>query len=119
MMWLSNWKIGNQLEGGDEVNVSMFFRARFRRKEIGVHIVYEQEEKGSQYDTYVSSQNIIDDGFLSAYKMATGSYLFCHHCYKDFQERFVDNGWTDGSHSALGDLLMGNPFHNVNEQYGD
>ncbi|KAA8536638.1 hypothetical protein F0562_029116 [Nyssa sinensis] len=68
MMWLSNWKIGNQLEGGDEVNVSVFLWAVMQLKEIGVHVVYEQEEKGSQYNTYLSCQNVIDDEDLSAYQ---------------------------------------------------
>ncbi|KAA8536647.1 hypothetical protein F0562_029125 [Nyssa sinensis] len=105
MMWLSNWKIGNQLEGGDEVNVSVFFRARFQRKEIGVHIVYEQEEKGSQYNTYASSQNVTDDEYLSAYQVATGSYFFCHHHFKLHQEYLIDDDWTDYCDFLFGDSI--------------
>ncbi|KAI8025981.1 Disease resistance protein RML1A, partial [Camellia lanceoleosa] len=36
MIWLSHWSIGNQLEGGDEVNVSVTMRTVFGLKEFGV-----------------------------------------------------------------------------------
>ncbi|KAA8536637.1 hypothetical protein F0562_029115 [Nyssa sinensis] len=98
MMWLSNWKIGNQLEGGDEVNVSVFLWAIMQLKEIGIYVVYEQEEKGSQYNTYLSCQNVIDDEDLSAYQVAAGSYFLCHfdfdinqHCSN---EGWIASGWT-------------------------
>ncbi|OVA17179.1 hypothetical protein BVC80_1307g16 [Macleaya cordata] len=45
MIWLSHWKSGNQLEGGDEVTVSIFVGSTddIKFKECGIHVVYEQE----------------------------------------------------------------------------
>ncbi|KAL6125914.1 hypothetical protein ACLB2K_073965 [Fragaria x ananassa] len=47
MMKLSHWKLGNQLEAGDEVTVSVVMGARyncFKVKEWGFHIVQESED---------------------------------------------------------------------------
>ncbi|XP_052210520.1 disease resistance protein RUN1-like [Diospyros lotus] len=47
MMWLSYWKLEDQLEGGDEVNISIT-SDRYQVKEVGFHLVYkEAEEKKS------------------------------------------------------------------------
>ncbi|XP_052209753.1 disease resistance protein RUN1-like isoform X1 [Diospyros lotus] len=40
--WLSYWKFEDQLEGGDEVNISVT-SACFQVKEVGVHVVYKEE----------------------------------------------------------------------------
>ncbi|XP_028091613.1 disease resistance protein RPS4B-like [Camellia sinensis] len=57
MMWLSYWKFGNQLEGGDELNISVVGDEDFQVKEVGVHLVYkEQEEKSSQLTSEEASQ---------------------------------------------------------------
>ncbi|KAA8536644.1 hypothetical protein F0562_029122 [Nyssa sinensis] len=85
MMWLSNWKIGNQLGGGDDVIVTVSLGAIFQLKEIGIDIVYEEEDKGLQYDTYASCQNVIDVGDLAAYQLETGWYHLCHHRYEIHQ----------------------------------
>ncbi|XP_052209878.1 disease resistance protein RPV1-like isoform X1 [Diospyros lotus] len=42
MMWLSYWKLEDQLEGGDEVNISVTSDC-YEVKEVGVHIVYKEE----------------------------------------------------------------------------
>ncbi|XP_028100088.1 disease resistance protein RML1A-like [Camellia sinensis] len=54
MIWLSHWSIGNQLEGGDEVNASVTMRTVFELKEFGVDVVYEEEQKqaGAQDKAY-------------------------------------------------------------------
>ncbi|KAL7257852.1 hypothetical protein ACSBR1_004046 [Camellia fascicularis] len=57
MMWLSCWKFENQLEGGDELNISVVGDEDFQVKEFGVHLVYkEQEEKNSQSTSEEASQ---------------------------------------------------------------
>ncbi|KAL7257920.1 hypothetical protein ACSBR1_004109 [Camellia fascicularis] len=49
MMMLSYWKFENQLESGDELNISVVGNEFFQVKVVGVHLVYkEQEEKSSQ-----------------------------------------------------------------------
>ncbi|KAL7205530.1 hypothetical protein ACSBR2_018463 [Camellia fascicularis] len=43
----NHWNMRNQLECGDEVDVSVFLWSTFYLKEFGVHVVYEQEKKGT------------------------------------------------------------------------
>ncbi|CAL5401827.1 unnamed protein product [Camellia sinensis] len=57
MMMLSYWKFENQLESGDELNISVVVNEDLQVKEVGVHLVYkEQEEKGSQSTSEEASQ---------------------------------------------------------------
>ncbi|CAL5401808.1 unnamed protein product [Camellia sinensis] len=57
MMMLSYWKFENQLESGDELNISVVGDGDFQVKEVGVHLVYkEQEEKSSQSTSEEASQ---------------------------------------------------------------
>ncbi|CAL5393110.1 unnamed protein product [Camellia sinensis] len=57
MMWLSYWKFENQLGGGDELNISVVGDKSFQVKEVGVYLVYkEQEQKSSQSTSEEASQ---------------------------------------------------------------
>ncbi|CAL5340724.1 unnamed protein product [Camellia sinensis] len=57
MMMLSYWKFENQLVCGDELNISVVGNGYFHVKEVGVHLVYkEQEEKSSQSTSEEASQ---------------------------------------------------------------
>ncbi|XP_028091392.1 TMV resistance protein N-like [Camellia sinensis] len=57
MMMLSYSKFENQLECGDELNISVVGNGYFHVKEVGVHLVYkEQEEKSSQSTSEEASQ---------------------------------------------------------------
>ncbi|KAL7235598.1 hypothetical protein ACSBR1_018984 [Camellia fascicularis] len=76
MIWLSHWNFRNQLQAGDEVNVSMVVGVGFKVKECGTDFVYEHEEKCSlsnsgieviQHGNFPSYQSVID-GDLSAYQ---------------------------------------------------
>ncbi|XP_016649880.1 PREDICTED: TMV resistance protein N-like isoform X2 [Prunus mume] len=52
VIWLSHWKLGDhQLEGGDEVTVSVFTQHSFQVTECGVQLVHEQEDKGAQHNS--------------------------------------------------------------------
>ncbi|XP_052209892.1 uncharacterized protein LOC127813139 [Diospyros lotus] len=54
MMWLSYWKLEeDQLEGGDEVNISVTITSGgdYEVKEVGVHIVYKEEEAEEKKST--------------------------------------------------------------------
>ncbi|XP_058217972.1 disease resistance protein RPV1-like [Rhododendron vialii] len=44
MIWLSYWKFENQVEGGDEMNISVFARKGFQVKEVGVRLLYDVEK---------------------------------------------------------------------------
>ncbi|KAL7257931.1 hypothetical protein ACSBR1_004117 [Camellia fascicularis] len=57
MMMLSYWKFENQLDGGDELHISVVGNEAFQVKEVGVHLVCkEQEEKNSQTTSEDASQ---------------------------------------------------------------
>ncbi|KAI8012445.1 TMV resistance protein N [Camellia lanceoleosa] len=57
MMWLSYWKFENQLGGGDELKISVVGDKSFQVKEVGVYLVYkEQEQKSSQSTSEEASQ---------------------------------------------------------------
>ncbi|CAL5340872.1 unnamed protein product [Camellia sinensis] len=57
MMMLSHWKFEDQLESGDELNISVVGNERFQVKEVGVHLVYkEQKEKSTQSTSEAASQ---------------------------------------------------------------
>ncbi|XP_052209589.1 disease resistance protein RUN1-like [Diospyros lotus] len=43
-LWLSYWKFEDLLEGGDELNISIFTSQDFHVKEVGVHLVYEESQ---------------------------------------------------------------------------
>ncbi|KAM7466872.1 hypothetical protein LguiB_014434 [Lonicera macranthoides] len=87
MTWLCHWKFGNQLEGGDEVNISVFLWNVMQLKELGVHVIYETEEGHC-------CQNDAGGTDLSAYEVRTGSYFLCHHDYDMVQTCSSDDGWT-------------------------
>ncbi|XP_058216138.1 disease resistance protein RPV1-like isoform X2 [Rhododendron vialii] len=83
IVWLSHWKIGNQiiLEAGDEVNVSAgSAKDWWLVEEIGVDIVYDEpEEKGSQHHkAYTRHQNVTNVGDLPEYQLTPGYYHLCH-----------------------------------------
>ncbi|KAK9944512.1 hypothetical protein M0R45_010076 [Rubus argutus] len=77
VIWLSHWKFGNQLEGGDLVKVSVLTTSELRVKECGVEIVYdEREEKMTNTqqnttDTAPSFSGFDIGGNLSPSDMAT------------------------------------------------
>ncbi|XP_057500343.1 disease resistance protein RPP2B-like [Actinidia eriantha] len=67
LMWLSDWKIGDQLmEGGDEVTVSVLMDDDFQVKELGVRVEHNIEQEADGID-------------LSAYWMGAGEYFLCNH----------------------------------------
>ncbi|KAM7474501.1 hypothetical protein LguiB_021744 [Lonicera macranthoides] len=88
MTWLSQWNFGNQLEGGDEIIVSVTVAGHLIVKECGFKIVYdEQEEKGIVKDDnwnktrYFQCNEIIGED-LSDLKLSTGAYFLCHRLYE-------------------------------------
>ncbi|CAL5340867.1 unnamed protein product [Camellia sinensis] len=92
MMWLSYWKFENQLKGGDELNISMVGNEDFQVKEVGVHLVYkEQEEKSSQSSSGAASQlqfslygNVVPGNASTVHPMSKKVFrLGCHwpHCW--------------------------------------
>lgn len=85
MIWLSPWKLGNQLDGGDEVSVSIFMDVGFEVKECGINLVYDQEERvGTPENTSSFSPEDVIDGDLSRYEVMTGTYFLCEVISKSY-----------------------------------
>ncbi|KAG5549554.1 hypothetical protein RHGRI_014771 [Rhododendron griersonianum] len=102
MMWLSYWKFGNHLEGGDEVNISVYGGEFVQVKEVGVRLLYkeEQEEMSSQsiYEDKIPYQlyqfgNIVP-GNVSAHQLRTKLYqLGCHLDDCEYCEHLYPPPW--------------------------
>jgi len=63
MIWLSYWKFENQVEAGDELNISVFATERVQVKEVGVHLVYnvENAEKSTQQILSTSDDKVSEE----------------------------------------------------------
>ncbi|CAL5378160.1 unnamed protein product [Camellia sinensis] len=75
ILWLSDWKSGNQLmERGDEVTVSVNMEEYYQVKEFGIRIGCNEQENEREDGT--QRGNGID---LSVYQMREGQYFLCNH----------------------------------------
>ena len=81
MTWFSQWNFRNQLEGGDEIVISVNLVVYFEVKECGINIVYEEEDNGVVTDenndkTYFHWNEVVG-GDLSRLQLRTGTYFLC------------------------------------------
>ncbi|XP_050370954.1 disease resistance protein RUN1-like isoform X2 [Argentina anserina] len=76
MIWLSHWKLENQLEGNNKVTVSVFMEPWLQVKQCGVELVYEQERKSS-YDSSDPYSYVIGTGFSEEQEVMPGTYFLC------------------------------------------
>ncbi|KAK9944485.1 hypothetical protein M0R45_010050 [Rubus argutus] len=61
--WLSHWRLGNRLKGGDEVTILIYTKSEFKVKECGIQLVYYDEK---DQDKIGSTQHVEDPCFLRA-----------------------------------------------------
>ncbi|THG09532.1 hypothetical protein TEA_011309 [Camellia sinensis var. sinensis] len=81
MIWLSHWSVGNQLEGGDEVNVSVTVGTVFELKEFGVDVVYEEEQNQASAQDKAYPFNCPE----SLHLVRTGTYILSNQALsKDY-----------------------------------
>ncbi|KAM7474469.1 hypothetical protein LguiB_021712 [Lonicera macranthoides] len=78
MTWLSQWDFGNQLEGGDEIVVSVFLSEMFEVKECGIKIVYKEEDNEvvsveNNSKTYFHWNEVVDRD-LSRLQLSSRAY---------------------------------------------
>ncbi|KAM7470217.1 hypothetical protein LguiA_008400 [Lonicera macranthoides] len=81
MTWLSQWDFGNQLEGGDEIVVSVFLSEMFEVKECGIKIVYKEEDNEvvsveNNSKTYFHWNEVVDRD-LSRLQLSSRVYFLC------------------------------------------
>ncbi|KAM3219430.1 disease resistance protein RPV1-like [Capsicum annuum] len=95
---LSHWKIGQCLDRGDKVKISVALMDELQLEEFGVQIVYEDDDEGTrQVFAYQSQHHLINGVDISAFQVARDSYFLCHHDMDIYQENSKNDGWrTNG-----------------------
>ncbi|XP_010315689.2 disease resistance protein RPV1-like [Solanum lycopersicum] len=89
--WLCNWEIGDHLDPGDSMSISMTLYSGVRLKQLGVHIVYKNNLRCNTSPS-PHPHNLINGVDNSAYQVQ-GSYLLCHHDF-DIQQNYFTYGWN-------------------------
>ncbi|KAM7493401.1 hypothetical protein LguiB_028010 [Lonicera macranthoides] len=107
-VWLSHWKLGNHLESGDEVDVSVIsISDGLEVKEFGINFVWgEEEEEEMKASHHRNNTREVISGELSNYQfIRPGAFLLCNHYYSyiyswgsksRFQELFGDHTTLEG-----------------------
>ncbi|KAK4487470.1 hypothetical protein RD792_005891, partial [Penstemon davidsonii] len=75
LLWLSHWTFRNEVENGDEVDISIITGDNFVVKECGINFMYHEQEEDIQ-NKYLSWKEVIG-GDLTAFRLSTGSYYLC------------------------------------------
>ncbi|KAJ0581851.1 hypothetical protein HanHA300_Chr04g0145831 [Helianthus annuus] len=97
-IWLSFWPIGNTLEVGDKVNVSIVVVDGLEVLECGANLVYTD-------DGVVNDIELVDilEGGVSRFQLTTGAYYLCR---RDFFELVEAGKGIPGWFSVLvGDTI--------------
>ncbi|KAI3827467.1 hypothetical protein L1987_01543 [Smallanthus sonchifolius] len=80
--WLSYWPIGNTLNIGDTVNVSIIVMSGLEVHECGVSLVYSDQEI---LENNMGCEEIVG-GDLSGFQLSTGAYYLCRHDFFELME---------------------------------
>ncbi|CAI9304506.1 unnamed protein product [Lactuca saligna] len=77
-IWLSYWPIGNALDTGDKVNVSIAVISGLEVHECGVSLVYTDDEEAEEI-TLENNMGLVESlgGGLSGFQLSTGAYYLC------------------------------------------
>ncbi|CAI9293456.1 unnamed protein product [Lactuca saligna] len=81
-VWLSYWPIGNVLDAGDEINVSIIVGDGWMVSSCGASLVFidDCEEEPKYYKNYKKEEEVIG-GDLSEFELTTGVYYLCRRDY--------------------------------------
>ncbi|XP_076888603.1 disease resistance-like protein DSC1 [Bidens hawaiensis] len=88
-VWLSYWPIGNTLQVGDKVYVSIIVVNGLEIRECGANLVYTDDEGANETMELVDSLG----GGLSRFQLTTGAYYLCR---RDFFELIEAGKGTPG-----------------------
>ncbi|KAK4493039.1 hypothetical protein RD792_018146, partial [Penstemon davidsonii] len=94
LLWLSYWTFQNQLESGDEVNVSIISGDSFYISECGIN--FGQEEDTCDINNILAWNEVIG-GDLSAFRLSTGVYYLCRTTFlRNYEEEGISrpDDWT-------------------------
>ncbi|KAD6455158.1 hypothetical protein E3N88_09864 [Mikania micrantha] len=81
-IWLSYWPIGNTLEIGDTVNISIVVMSGLEVLECGVSLVYSDQET---VKSNMGWEEILG-GDLSGFQLSTGAYYLCRRDFFELME---------------------------------
>ncbi|KAL4582001.1 hypothetical protein LXL04_006538 [Taraxacum kok-saghyz] len=85
-MWLSYWPIGNTLNTGDKVSVSIVVMSGLEVHECGVSLVYSNDKAAEETSDYYMDWVEILGGDLSAFELSTGAYYLCRRDFFELME---------------------------------
>ncbi|KAJ9551075.1 hypothetical protein OSB04_015120 [Centaurea solstitialis] len=94
-IWLSYWPIGNMLDSGDEVDVSIFVLSGLKVHECGVSLVYTDDDDDQALEINTPWVETLG-GDLSAFKLSTGAYYLCRHDLFNVMNGHGLGGWLRG-----------------------
>ncbi|KAI3509188.1 hypothetical protein L1887_24272 [Cichorium endivia] len=81
-LWLSYWPIGNTLNIGDKVNVSIIGMSGVEVHECGVSLVYSDDEVAEE----ALKTKMGFGGDFSGFKLSTGAYYLCRRDFLKLME---------------------------------
>ncbi|KAL3846129.1 hypothetical protein ACJIZ3_003532 [Penstemon smallii] len=95
LLWLSHWTFRNEVENGNEVDISIITGDNFVVKECGISFMYHEQEEDIQ-NKYLSWKEVIG-GDLTSFRLSTGSYYLCRTSFlRVYEEEEVTrpDDWT-------------------------
>ncbi|CAI9293459.1 unnamed protein product [Lactuca saligna] len=102
VVWLSYWPIGNLLDTGDEINVSIIVGDGWMVNRCGASLAFidDGEEELEYYKNYKKEEEVIG-GDLSEFELTTGAYYLCRRDY-------LESTTHDWLNILLGDTIPRN-----------
>ncbi|KAL7593701.1 hypothetical protein Lser_V15G33187 [Lactuca serriola] len=81
-VWLSYWPIGNILDAGDEINVTIIVGDGLTVSRCGPSLVFIYDgEVELEYYKYYKKEDEVIGGDLSEFELTTGVYYLCRRDY--------------------------------------
>ncbi|CAH1449178.1 unnamed protein product [Lactuca virosa] len=102
-IWLSYWPIGNTLDIGDIVNVSIVVMSGLEVQECGVSLVYADENVTKETLKNNMDWEEILGGDLFGFQLSTGAYYLCRRDFYELME--VGKLTTDWFRILVGDTI--------------
>ncbi|KAL7584773.1 hypothetical protein Lser_V15G44111 [Lactuca serriola] len=102
-IWLSYWPIGNTLDTGDKVSISIFVMSGLEVHECGVSLVYTDDKEAEENLENNKGWVEILGGDLSGFQLSTGAFYLCRRDFFELME--VDRQTPDWFRILVGDTI--------------
>ncbi|KAH0696230.1 hypothetical protein KY290_013585 [Solanum tuberosum] len=110
--WQCYWEIGDHLDPGDSMSISVTLYSGVRLKEFGVHIVYKQNENNLRCKASSPPAHHLINGVDNSAYQVQGSYFLCHHDF-DIQQNYFTYGWNS---TGWYDFFFGDNSEDIPEE---